>query len=49
MIAAMKKMNETFTAQEIDQIIADADLDHDGEVNFHEFVIVMSNQQWQTL
>ena len=43
MKAAMKKMNENFTDSEIETIICDADLDEDGEVNFHEFVALMIN------
>jgi len=43
MKAAMKKMNENFTDSEIETIISDADLDEDGEVNFHEFVALMIN------
>ena len=43
MKAAMKKMNENFTDAEIETIISDADLDDDGEVNFHEFVALMIN------
>ena len=43
MKAAMKKMNENFTDEEIETIISDADLDEDGEVNFHEFVALMIN------
>ena len=36
-------MNENFTDAEIETIISDADLDDDGEVNFHEFVALMIN------
>merc|ERR1712156_285363 len=43
MKAAMKKMDENFTDAEIETIISDADLDDDGEANFHEFVALMIN------
>lgn len=45
MKSAMKKMNENFSDAEIDQIIQDADLDDDGEVNFHEFVVLMNQSK----
>ena len=40
---SMKKINERVTDAEIDNIIKEADLDEDGEVNFPEFCAIMSN------
>lgn len=42
MKSAMKKINENFNDEEIDDIIKEADLDDDGEVNFNEFVVLMT-------
>ena len=44
MKSAMKKMHENFSEAEIDQVIATADLDDDGEINFHEFCVLMTQQ-----
>ncbi len=38
---AMKKIDEKFSDREIEQLIAEADMDADGEVNFKEFTTIM--------
>ena len=43
---AMRKINENFSDREIDEIIAEADLDDDGEVNFKEFKILCLNKKF---
>ena len=40
----MKKLNEKFSDSEIEKLIAEADLDDDGQVNFGEFVTIMSQK-----
>ena len=36
-------MGEEFTDEEIEHMIREADLDHDGEVNYKEFKRVMGD------
>lgn len=43
---AMKRLNEKFSDSEMDQIIAQADMDGDGEVNFKEFKILCLNKKF---
>ena len=38
----MKNLGEKFTMEEISTMIEAADLDGDGEINFNEFVRIMS-------
>lgn len=40
---ALHKMGEEFTDEEIEYLIREADLDHDGEVNYKEFKRVMAD------
>ncbi len=37
----MKKLDETMTDREVDNIIRAADLDRDGRINYQEFVEVL--------
>ena len=41
----MKRLNEKFSDSEMDQIIAEADMDGDGEFNFKEFKILCLNKK----
>ena len=43
---AMKRLNEDFSDLQMDQIIAEADMDGDGEVNFKEFKILCLNKKF---
>ena len=36
----MKKMGEGLTNAELDKILATADIDHDGKINYNEFVAI---------
>ena len=37
------------TKDELDQIIADADIDGDGQIDFEEFVVMMNRQEARDL
>ena len=39
--SAMRKMGETVTDKEVDQMIRIADLDKDGKINYTEFVATL--------
>ena len=40
----MKKMDEDCSDEAVERLIAEADLDDDGEVNFKEFVSIMNKK-----
>ena len=39
---ALDKLGEDFSDEEIDHMIKEADMDNDGEINYQEFVKVMT-------
>lgn len=43
----MINLGEKLTDEEVDQMIKEADLDGDGQVNYDEFVKMMMNVGWK--
>ena len=40
----MTNLGEKLTEQEVDEMIAEADIDGDGEINYEEFVKMMTTR-----
>lgn len=45
----MINLGEKLTDEEVDQMINEADLDGDGQVNYDEFVKMMMNVGWKQI
>ena len=45
----MINLGEKLTDEEVDQMIKEADLDGDGQVNYDEFVKMMMNVAWKKI
>lgn len=40
----MSRLGVEFTSEELQEMVAEADVDGDGQVNYHEFYTVMTSQ-----
>ena len=45
----MRSLGQNPTKEELDQIISDADIDGDGQIDFDEFVVMMNRQEARDL
>ena len=45
----MKNLGEKLTDDEIEALIDDVDIDGDGQINYEEFYIMMTSQNWKNI